>query len=167
MAAGGGIALWIDPRGHRFGAGVSAAVLAVAWLTDSRWLVVVAFVTLASGALFGLRSSVYGWAWRRIAGLGGWPPTDLEPEYAARFAQTIGSVVLLIGLGLFAAGQATLGWAATGTVLGLQALLAATGFCLGCRLYFLNWWVPSLVTRWWRRGSPDPGIAGAAPIRRP
>ena len=28
---------------------------------------------------------------------------------------------------------------------GLQTLLAVTGYCLGCRLYFLRWWVPDLV----------------------
>ena len=25
--------------------------------------------------------------------------------------------------------------------------LAATGICVGCRLYFLRWWVPSLFAR--------------------
>ena len=27
-----------------------------------------------------------------------------------------------------------------------------TGYCLGCRLYFLRWWVPDFVTRLWTRG---------------
>ena len=29
----------------------------------------------------------------------------------------------------------------------LQITLAATGYCLGCRLYFLRWYVPGLFTR--------------------
>ena len=29
-------------------------------------------------------------------------------------------------------------------VAGLQTLLATTGYCLGCKMYFLRWWVPSL-----------------------
>ena len=32
-------------------------------------------------------------------------------------------------------------------VAGLQITLAATGYCLGCRLYFLRWYVPGLFTR--------------------
>jgi hypothetical protein len=37
-------------------------------------------------------------------------------------------------------------------VVGLQALLAATGFCLGCRLFFLRWSVPDLFARLVARG---------------
>ena len=37
-------------------------------------------------------------------------------------------------------------------VVGLQALLAITGFCLGCRLFFLRWWVPDLFARLVGRG---------------
>ena len=33
----------------------------------------------------------------------------------------------------------------------LQILLAATGICVGCRMYFLRWWVPSLFARLFRR----------------
>lgn len=32
-------------------------------------------------------------------------------------------------------------------VAGLQTLLAVTGYCLGCRLYFLRWLVPSVFAR--------------------
>ena len=32
-----------------------------------------------------------------------------------------------------------------------------TGYCLGCRLYFLRWWVPELVTRIWTRGGSKAG----------
>ena len=36
------------------------------------------------------------------------------------------------------------GWLLVGAVAGLQTLLATTGYCLGCKLYFLRWWVPSV-----------------------
>ncbi|MEI7744886.1 MAG: DUF4395 family protein, partial [Chloroflexota bacterium] len=39
------------------------------------------------------------------------------------------------------------GWLLTAAVTALQVLLAATGICVGCRLYFLRWWVPSLFAR--------------------
>ncbi len=50
---------------------------------------------------------------------------------------------------------------------GLQTLLATTGYCLGCKLYFLRWWVPDVVTRIWTRGrSGGPNRALAPePIR--
>jgi hypothetical protein len=37
-------------------------------------------------------------------------------------------------------------------VVALQALLAATGFCVGCRLFFLRWWVPDVFARLVGRG---------------
>ena len=33
----------------------------------------------------------------------------------------------------------------------LQAVLAVTGYCLGCRLYFLKWWVPAQFQKLARR----------------
>ena len=57
----------IDPRGHRFGAGVSAIVLLAAFVLNVPWLVGVALVSIGSSAAFGLRWSIYGAVWRRIA----------------------------------------------------------------------------------------------------
>jgi hypothetical protein len=34
-----------------------------------------------------------------------------------------------------------------GIVAALQAVLAVSGFCLGCRLYGLNWWLPAQFDR--------------------
>ncbi len=166
MATTRGQPLLVDPRGHRFGAGISAALLALAWLTNSKWLVAVACVTLATSAVFGLRYSIYGSAWRRLARAAEWSAADLEPEYAPRFAQTIGSSVLGAGLVLFGLGQATLGWVTVGAVVALQALLAATGFCLGCRLYFLNWWLPSVLTGWWRQSALEDTASAEATTSR-
>jgi len=39
------------------------------------------------------------------------------------------------------------GWILVGAVAGLQTLLAVTGYCLGCKLYFLRWWIPSVFAR--------------------
>ena len=47
----------IDPRGHRFGAGVSAVLLIVAFLTSQPWLVAVVLVSIGVSAAFGLRYS--------------------------------------------------------------------------------------------------------------
>jgi len=142
----------IDPRGHRFGAGVSAIVMLVAYVLNAPLLVGVALLSIGVSAAFGLRWSIYGAAWRRIVRALSLPPTTPEHEYPPRFAQTLGSVVLIVSLGAFAAGAPAAGWLLAFAVAGLQTLLAVTGYCLGCRLYFLRWWVPDVVTRIWTRG---------------
>lgn len=157
----------IDPRGHRFGAGVSAVVLVAAFILDAPVLVAAALLSIGTSAAFGLRWSIYGAAWRRIVRLLSLPPTTPEHEYPPRFAQTLGSVVLIASLLAFVAGASPAGWALAFAVAGLQSLLAVTGYCLGCRLYFLRWWVPDLLTRIWTRGRARTPSASFAtePIR--
>ena len=147
----------IDPRGHRFGAGVSAILLVVAAVTNSPWLVGVVLLSIGVSAAFGLRYSVYGAVWRRIVRFAKLGPTEPEHEYPPRFAQVLGSTALVLSLFAFVLGAPVLGWLFALAVAGLQTLLAVTGYCLGCRLYFLRWWVPDLVTRVWTRGAPRPG----------
>jgi len=141
----------IDPRGQRFGAGVSAIVLVIAFLLDIPWLAVLVGANLAISSFFGTRFFLPGRAWpfvRRALTLG---PTDLEHEYPPRFAQALGAAVLgLAGLA-FVVGATPLGWVLAAAVAGLQTLLAITGICVGCRLYFLRWYVPSLFARLFRR----------------
>jgi hypothetical protein len=157
----------IDPRGHRFGAGVSAALLVGAFLTGTTPLVALVLASIGVSAVFGLRYSIYGAIWRRIAKALALPKVEPEHEYPPRFAQVLGSVALTLALVAFALGATTLGWAFALAVAGLQTLLATTGYCLGCRLYFLRWWVPDLVTRIWTRGRSrlDPSVLAPEPIR--
>jgi uncharacterized protein DUF4395 len=147
----------IDPRGHRFGAGVSAILLILAAVTGSPWLVAVVLLSIGVSAAFGLRYSVYGAIWRRIVRLAHLGPTEPEHEYPPRFAQVLGSTALVLALIAFVVGVTTIGWLFALAVAGLQTLLAVTGYCLGCRLYFLRWWVPGVVTRIWTRGRPRSG----------
>ena len=142
----------IDPRGHRFGAGVSAILLIVAFVTGTPWLVALVLLSIGVSAAFGLRYSVYGVIWRRIVKVAKLGPTEPEHEYPPRFAQVLGSIALTLSLIAFALGATTLGWVFALAVAALQSLLAVTGYCLGCRLYFLRWWVPDVVTRIWTRG---------------
>jgi hypothetical protein len=142
----------IDPRGHRFGAGVSAILLLVAFLTNTPWLVAIALLSIGTSAAFGLRYSIYGAIWRRIVRIARLGPVEPEHEYPPRFAQVLGSTALILSLVAFAIGVTGLAWLFALAVAGLQGLLAVTGYCLGCRLYFLRWWVPDLVTRIWTRG---------------
>ncbi|HEX5824359.1 MAG TPA: DUF4395 domain-containing protein [Candidatus Limnocylindrales bacterium] len=141
----------IDPRGHRFGAGVSAILLIVAGVTNSPWLVAIVLLSIGVSAGFGLRYSIYGAIWRRIVRFGHLGPAEPEHEYPPRFAQVLGSTALVLALVAFVVGAPVLGWAFALAVAALQTLLAVTGYCLGCRLYFLRWSVPELVTRIWTR----------------
>lgn len=143
----------IDPRGHRFGAGVSAIVLIIAFVTNSPVLVPLVFLSIGVSAGFGLKYSIYGAIWRRIVRIAKLGPTDPEHEYPPRFAQVIGSVVLILALISFGVGATTIGWGLSLAVAALQTLLATTGYCVGCRMYFLRWWVPDFVTRIWTRGA--------------
>lgn len=154
----------IDPRGHRFGAGLSALLLIGSFVAG--WVpgVLLALLSIGSSAAFGLRYSIYGAIWRRIARALSLPKVEPEHEYPPRFAQTLGSVVLIASLIAFAFAASTIGWVLALAVAGLQSVLAVTGYCLGCRMYFLRWWVPSVVTSIWTRGSSRP-VVESQPIQ--
>ena len=143
----------IDPRGHRFGAGNSALLLIASFVAG--WVpgVALALLSIGTSAAFGLRYSIYGVLWRRIARTLRLPKVEPEHEYPPRFAQVLGSVALTLALVAFAVGATTIGWIFTLAVAALQTLLAATGYCLGCRMYFLRWWIPDVVTSIWTRGA--------------
>ena len=75
------------------------------------------------------------------------PPRELEVEWPPRFAQAIGFLALALATILFLVGLTSLAWLVTGAVAALQTVLAATGYCLGCRLYFLSWKAPVVFRR--------------------
>ncbi len=141
-------ARYIDPRGQRFGAGVSAAALALAFALGLPWLVALVGLNLLVSAGLGTRYFLPGRAWPAVRkGLRLGPPAEPEHEYPPRFAQALGGTALAFASLAFLLGATPVGWVLTGAVIALQALLAATGICVGCRLYFLRWFVPSLFAR--------------------
>ena len=79
----------IDPRGHRFGAGVSAILLVVATGTGTPWLVALVLASIGVSAAFGMRWSIYGMVWRRLVRIARLPAVELEHEYPPRFAQVL------------------------------------------------------------------------------
>jgi hypothetical protein len=152
----------IDPRGHRFGAAASAALLIGSFIANIPAGAAVVLLTIGLSAAFGMRWSIYGFAWRRLVRILRLTPTEPEHEYPPRFAQTLGSIALILGLVAFAVGAAALGWLLVLAVAALQTLLGLTGYCLGCRLYFLRWWLPGLATRIWSRGARSAAAGGIA-----
>ncbi len=57
----------IDPRGHRFGAGLSAILLIGAVVADVPAVVALVLLSIGASAAFGLKYSIYGAIWRRLA----------------------------------------------------------------------------------------------------
>jgi hypothetical protein len=143
---------WIDPRGQRFGAAGSAIVLLLALVLNAWPVVAFVGVMLALSAGLGTRWFVFTRPWpviRRALAIG---PSELEHEMPPRFAQALGATFLGLATVLLAVGLQPWGWIPALAVVALQALLAGTGFCLGCRLFFLRWWVPDLFARLVGRG---------------
>jgi hypothetical protein len=142
---------WIDPRGHRFGAILSVVILSTAIVFGLPILVAFVALALFVSAWFGTRYSILGKPWpyvRKALKLG--PPKELESEIPPRFAQALGSLGLGIAVVAFIVGLPVLGWLLTIAVAGLQAVLGLTGYCLGCKLYFLRWYAPGLFERFAR-----------------
>lgn len=129
--------LMVDRNGMRFGAGVSAAVLVIAFALDADVVVPIVAAALALGAAFGPQNAPLGWIYRglRASLLRGVRP-EPEPATPPRFAQALGAVVLTAASVALLAGDAEgLGWGLTMVVATLQALLATTGLCIGCEIY--------------------------------
>jgi len=142
----------IDPRGQRFGAGLSVVILVMGFVAGFPIVVPLVAFALGVSSLFGTRYSVLGRPWplvRRALRIA--PPRELEHEFPPRFAQALGTIGLALATLLFVLGFATAGWIVAAAVAALQAVLAVTGYCLGCRLYFLKWWVPAQFQKLARR----------------
>ncbi|MET8826937.1 DUF4395 domain-containing protein [Streptomyces sp. NPDC004610] len=127
----------IDVRGPRFGAAVTAVVLAVVLVTGSAWLLAWQTLAFALGAAGGVGRSPYGWLYRRLVRPRIGPPTAFESPEPPRFAQAVGLGFALLGLAGYALGPQWLGLAATGAALAAAFLNAAFGYCLGCEMYLL------------------------------
>ncbi len=127
----------IDPRGPRFAALVTAAVLIAVLVTGSAWLLAVQAVVFAVGVSFGLRYAPYGLIYRYAIRPRLGPPQELETEAPPRFAQGVGLVFAVIGVIGYAKGVTGLGIAAAGLALIAAFLNGAFGICLGCEMYVI------------------------------
>jgi hypothetical protein len=143
---------WIDPRAQRLGAALSGLTLLAAFALDAWPLVATVAAFMAASAVYGTRWFIFSRPWPLVRGWLGLGASELEHELPPRFAQALGATFLVVGSLLLAAGLSPWGWLPVAGVVALQALLAASGFCLGCRLFFLRWYVPDLFARLVGRG---------------
>lgn len=131
----------IDARGPRFGAAVSAVVLALAISlgVGPAATVLLGLQTLAFGlgAIVGLQAQPYGLVYARVVRprLNG--PIPLEDARPPRFAQAVGFGCASLAFAGVLTGSSVL-FTAFATLAFVAAFLnAAFGFCLGCEVYLL------------------------------
>ena len=129
--------IYIDARGPRFGAVITTTVLAIALITQNKWVLVAQGLVFLVGALRGPQFTPYGFLFKkfikpRLAQPG--PTEDVRPP---KFAQSVGFVFALVGSVAAFAGADLIFTIATGFALGAAFLNAAFNYCLGCEMYLL------------------------------
>ncbi len=130
----------IDPRGPRFGAGLTAILLAAALVlgpSSGMPVLIVQTLAFAAGAMLGLKYQPWGWFYQTILRRFLAAPDELEDPRPPRFAQVIGLVFAIIGLIGSVTAAAPIFYVAVGFALVAALLNALFDFCLGCEIYVL------------------------------
>ena len=132
----------IDPRGPRFGAAITTAVLAIILLTipSSVALVLLGIQTVvfALGAFVGLHAQPYGIIYRKLVAPKLGKPTALEAVEPPQFAQFVGFLFAATGLIALLLSAEVFATVAVAFALGAAFLNAAFNFCLGCEMYLIG-----------------------------
>ncbi|MFT4123867.1 MAG: DUF4395 domain-containing protein [Microbacteriaceae bacterium] len=134
----------IDPRGPRFGAGITGVLLLVVIVLGLSGLTVAAttlFVVITLlfgwGAFAGIRRHPYGLLYARLLRPRLSPPAELEDVAPPTFAQGVGFAITLIGLVLGLLGVPYAIVVAAGLAFVAAFLNSVFAFCLGCQIYLL------------------------------
>ena len=135
----------IDPRGPRFGAGVTGVLLLVViglWLSTHTLsaLILFAFITLvfAWGTFAGVKRHPYGLFFKAVIRPRLKPPTELEDPTPPTFAQGVGFFITLVGLLLSLIPGLQLALPIAAALAFVAAFLNSVfGYCLGCQIYLL------------------------------
>ncbi|WP_396913073.1 DUF4395 domain-containing protein [Mycolicibacterium sp.] len=131
----------VDPRLVRFSAGATAVVLGLVLLLLDvlRPLALGLLGTQVAVFAFTAFVSFYWSVWAQIFAAVIWPrlqaPATLNDARPPRLAQFVGFVLTAVALISFLMGTDALGYVLTGVTLVVAAFDAATGSCLGCKLY--------------------------------
>lgn len=129
--------IYIDARGPRFAATITATVLAVALVTQNKWVLLAQGVVFLIGAVRGPQFTPYGLIFKnfikprlnKVA-----PTEDVRPP---KFAQAVGFGFALVGTIGSLAGAPTVFTVAVGFALAAAFLNAAFNYCLGCEMYLV------------------------------
>lgn len=131
----------IDPRGPRFTAAVTLALLALALLVPTPVAVTLVALQAASfltGATLGVQRTPTAVVFRSVIRPRLAPPAGLEDARPPRFAQAVGLVFTVVALLAFATGAVLVAQVAIGFAVVAALLNAVFGLCLGCELYLLG-----------------------------
>jgi hypothetical protein len=129
--------IYIDARGPRFAATITATVLAIALVTENKWVLLAQGIVFFIGAVRGPQFTPYGLIFKnfikpRLTKAA--PTEDVRPP---KFAQAVGfGFALVAAIGAFA-GIDALFTVAVGFALAAAFLNAAFNYCLGCEMYLL------------------------------
>jgi hypothetical protein len=129
--------IYIDARGPRFSATITAIVLATALVTHNVWVLIAQGLVFLIGATRGPQFTPYGLIFKNFVKphLKKEAPTeDVRPP---KFAQAVGLLFALVGFLGALADQALIFTVATAFALGAAFLNAAFNYCLGCEMYLL------------------------------
>jgi hypothetical protein len=129
--------IYIDARGPRFSASITAIVLAIALVTQNKWVLVAQGLVFLIGAVRGPQFTPYGIIFKNLIKprLKKEAPTeDVRPP---KFAQAVGFGFALVGSVAAFAGATSVFTIAVGFALAAAFLNAAFNYCLGCEMYLL------------------------------
>ena len=134
----------IDPRGPRFTAAITAALLLVTAVLGFGGLDLAALLLLTAitavfawSALAGVARNPFGLVFRALVRPRLAPPSELEDPRPPTVAQLVGFLVTGTGVVLGLLGVAAAVPIAAALAFIAAFLNAAFGFCLGCQLYLL------------------------------
>lgn len=134
----------IDPRGPRFGAGITAVLLLIViglslggLLAPALILFAVQTVLFAWGAFAGIGRHPYGVLFRGVVRPRLKPPAELEDPVPPTFAQGVGFVITAIGVILTLLGLTPALPIAAALAFIAAFLNSVFGYCLGCQIYLL------------------------------
>jgi hypothetical protein len=126
----------VDARAVRLSQGVTAALVGLAAALGAWPLLAIPALHLAASASLGPRGNLVGGAFCRFIRPRLATEAPEDPR-GPRFAAAIGTTFLAASLAAHALGFARVGWALAAAVAVLATLAAATGLCVGCKLYWL------------------------------
>lgn len=130
----------IDPRGPRFGAGITAVILVLVLILGPGAglpLLIVQLLAFGAGAI-ALRYQPWGLVFKHLVRPRLQPPTELEDEAPPRFAQLVGLLFAVAGVLGAVFGAPIVFFVAVGFALIAALLNAVFDFCLGCEVYLLG-----------------------------
>jgi len=129
--------IYIDARGPRFSASITAIVLATALVTHNVWVLVAQGLVFLIGATRGPQFTPYGLLFKKLIKprLNKIAPTeDVRPP---KFAQAVGLAFALVAIFGAVVDRSLIFAGATSLALAAAFLNAAFNYCLGCEMYLL------------------------------